>query len=456
MDTADYDWLVGSDAQAWLHRVASEPTITPRLLQRLRRDLSVERARLVVEQVELRRRARDKFQLADQLFFTRRSLEQATDDVLARVKAHRFPAGTFVVDICCGIGGDLMALAERGPVRGVDRDAQVVALARANLAVLQQQQQPPTSTIAALTARAVHGSTASPAGVSAAGISAAGISAAASESSVVVGEAESMEWGESWAWHVDPDRRSEEGRTTQVEWFQPPRDCLESWIAAGRAGGVKVAPATDWTGSSQLDTQATRPSLAATVVSQAGSAAALLAGIEREWLGSRGECRQQMIWTGAAAQHPGLRTVTVADRGAAARRLVERRESAPERARSLGAYLVEAHPAVLAARLTGSLALELGLREFPSVHGYLSADRFLTDPLISCYHVVELLPFDRRLVKQWLRARPIGTVTVKKRGVEVNPEQLAREWSGKGDEPATIVICRWLERTVAIACRRSP
>ncbi|MFM9114750.1 MAG: hypothetical protein ACKOU6_01130, partial [Planctomycetota bacterium] len=120
MDTVDFDWLVGSEAQAWLQRVASDPTITPRLLQRLRRDLSTERARLVVEQVELRRRARDKFQLADHLFFTRRALEQATDDVLAQVKASRFPAGTLVVDVCCGIGGDLMALAERGPVRGVD------------------------------------------------------------------------------------------------------------------------------------------------------------------------------------------------------------------------------------------------------------------------------------------------------------------------------------------------
>lgn len=451
MDTVDFDWLVGSEAQAWLQRVASEPTITPRLLQRLRRDLSTERARLVVEQVELRRRARDKFQLADHLFFTRRALEQATDDVLAQVKASRFPAGTLVVDVCCGIGGDLMALAERGPVRGVDRDPVVVTLARANLAARQQHAgsfEPAAMPAATTTDRA--------SGSSLSGNRASGNRAAAVDSTVVVGDAEAIEWQASWAWHVDPDRRSEGGRTTQVEWFQPPRDCLESWISAGRAGGVKVAPATEWSGGSRGDTPVTRLTHPPDLISTAAPGPALLEGIEREWLGSRGECRQQMIWTGAAALHPGLRTVAVADRGGETRRLVERRESPPARASSLGEYLVEAHPAVLAARLTGSLALELGLREFPSVHGYLSADRVLTDPLVSCYQVVELLPFDRRLVKQWLRVRSAGTVTVKKRGVEVNPEQLAREWSGKGDEPATMVLCRWLDRTVAIACRRMP
>jgi len=104
----DYRWLVSDAAKPWLVRVRDElvdargPTVA--LLSRLRKDLSTDRAHLVVEQCELRERAREKFSLAERMFFTRKGLEQATDEQVAAVKAARFPAGA-VADLCCGIGG---------------------------------------------------------------------------------------------------------------------------------------------------------------------------------------------------------------------------------------------------------------------------------------------------------------------------------------------------------------
>ncbi len=68
------------------------------------------------------------------MFFATRPLEQATDEVVAAYKAGRFPPGRLMVDFCCGIGGDLLALASRGPVLGVDRDPVLALLAGANLA----------------------------------------------------------------------------------------------------------------------------------------------------------------------------------------------------------------------------------------------------------------------------------------------------------------------------------
>jgi hypothetical protein len=130
--------------------------------------------------------------------------------------------------------------------------------------------------------------------------------------------------------------------------------------------------------------------------------------------------------------------------------LVERDGPVPPTTQQLGDYLIEAHAAVLAAGLTGSLAAELGINEFPSVHGYLSSSQPLHDPLVGCYRVVEQLPLDRRSIKQWLRVRGVGRVTVKKRGVDVDPQPLVCDWSGPGERPATVIICRWVERTIAI------
>lgn len=75
------------------------------------------------EQAELRIRARSKTAAAHRLLLTRPGLEQASSDAVARHRADRFRglAGT-VVDLCCGIGFDLRALATACAVVGVDRD----------------------------------------------------------------------------------------------------------------------------------------------------------------------------------------------------------------------------------------------------------------------------------------------------------------------------------------------
>ncbi|HND54596.1 MAG TPA: hypothetical protein PLV92_19425, partial [Pirellulaceae bacterium] len=211
---ADLAWLVGDAARPWLERAAAESQVSVRFAQSLRKDLSAERARLVCEQAELRRRAREKFSLAGEMFFTRRGLEQATDEWLAAYKAARFSTGTRVVDFCCGVGGDLMALARRGPAIGVDRDEAMQVLARANLSLVS-----------------VHRGEASP--------------ASESRSDVVCADVESIELADFDGWHADPDRRIEGRRATQIERLSPGVEVLERWIRAGRAGGVKLAPASE-------------------------------------------------------------------------------------------------------------------------------------------------------------------------------------------------------------------
>jgi hypothetical protein len=83
----------------------------------------------------LRDRAAAKFSRAADMMLTRDGLEQASGEAVARHRAARLAGARPVADLCCGIGGDLVALAAHGPVLGVDRDPLHAWMAAHNVAV---------------------------------------------------------------------------------------------------------------------------------------------------------------------------------------------------------------------------------------------------------------------------------------------------------------------------------
>ena len=60
---ADYHWLVSAAAEVYLQEAESLRDNLVTLAQRLRQTLSAPRVHLVVELTELRRRAREKFEM---------------------------------------------------------------------------------------------------------------------------------------------------------------------------------------------------------------------------------------------------------------------------------------------------------------------------------------------------------------------------------------------------------
>jgi hypothetical protein len=108
---------------------------TPNNVLRVASQVGEEVARWAFTQWELRRRARAKFALADEMLFDRDGLEMATHERVAGYHASRFPVDEKVVDLACGLGGDLIALARRGPAVGYETDPVRAYYARHNLAV---------------------------------------------------------------------------------------------------------------------------------------------------------------------------------------------------------------------------------------------------------------------------------------------------------------------------------
>ena len=86
-------------------------------------------------QHELRLLARAKFSRAMHMFFTRPGLEQASSELTARYRSARYAGAGLVADLCCGIGGDLVALAGGREVLAVDAQPLHLAMAHANAGV---------------------------------------------------------------------------------------------------------------------------------------------------------------------------------------------------------------------------------------------------------------------------------------------------------------------------------
>jgi len=104
---------------------------------RLRREHPAGLVSAALGQARLRQRAVAKFGAEDagRMFFTPNGVEQSTRASVAAYRARRMRelGVTSVADLCCGIGGDAIALARAGiRVLAVDRDPLTAAVARAN------------------------------------------------------------------------------------------------------------------------------------------------------------------------------------------------------------------------------------------------------------------------------------------------------------------------------------
>ncbi|MYX42846.1 methyltransferase domain-containing protein [Streptomyces sp. SID89] len=134
--------MLTDEGRALLDEVhGTDPADELAVATRLRREHPAALVSAALGQARLRQRAAAKFGAADarRMFFTPHGVEQSTRASVAAYRAARLAqAGvTSLADLCCGIGGDAIALARAGVrVLAVDRDPLTAAVARANAGAL--------------------------------------------------------------------------------------------------------------------------------------------------------------------------------------------------------------------------------------------------------------------------------------------------------------------------------
>jgi SAM-dependent methyltransferase len=353
--------------------------------ERLRKHHPPELAKAALETALLRIRARDKFTAADRMYFTREPLEQATSEVVARHRAARFAAFGCVADLCCGIGGDALALAAAGlTVEAVDTDPLRVAMTETNAAAL----------------------------------------GLADRVRTCVGDALSVPLPEVRAAFVDPARRADGRRYLDPEDYTPPLSAIRARFPAGFPLAVKIAPGVAQADLRTLDA-------------------------EIEFVSLSGELKECVLWFGPLRTTARRATVLPARATLCAESPREARPPVP-----VDAFLYDPDPAVTRAGLVHDLAEQLDAHPIDAQVHLLTFDRHTLTPFATVFAVEHAAPFHAKLLRDYLRQRHVGRVTVIKRGSPADADDLVRKLKLDGPHHRTLVLTRTDGWHAMIVCVR--
>ena len=108
----------------------------------------------------------------------------------------------------------------------------------------------------------------------------------------------------------------------------------------------------------------------------------------------------------------------------------------------LGTLVYEPDRAIIRAGLTGALARVVDGRELDSGVGYVTSDRVMDLSWAHRYRVLEAMPWNLKALRAWLRDHDVGRVTIKKRGVALDPDAVRKQLRTKGAGEATLILTR--------------
>ena len=213
---------------------------------------------------------------------------------------------------------------------------------------------------------------------------------------------------------LDPARRRDSRRVSDPEEYSPPLSYLHALTA--KTIGVKLSPAIDHT-------------LAETF------------GAELEFLSEGSECREALLWKGAARTGDKLRATVLRGDGMF---IIAGDADLPGSGslRTSGTVLYEPDPAVIRAHLVGTLAGQLDARPMDYHIAYLLADRFQPTPFAMGYTVLEQMAYHPKHLQAALTARNTGRLIVKKRGFPLEPDAVRKLFKLRGSEEITLILAR--------------
>jgi hypothetical protein len=120
-------------------------------------------------------------------------------------------------------------------------------------------------------------------------------------------------------------------------------------------------------------------------------------------------------------------------------------------------YLYEPDGAVIRAGLVADVALRQGGHLVDEHIAYFCAPELVETPFARAYRVLEVMPYNVKALKAWVKDNGITVLDIKKRGTAVTPEELRKQLlpSGKAARKgagtsATLVLTRIGEDRVAV------
>lgn len=374
---------------------------------------------------------REKFGFSSFLLCDKLALEQSTAHDIGRWKANLWPrgndatesatsAGAKVHDLCCGMGGDSFYLPASLKLTGVDLDENRLAMYRHNLQAF--------------------GKTAE----------------------TICADVRTIEGADYFT--IDPARRAIEGENQRdLRNLTPTLEEVVEISRHYRGGMAKLPPGYP--------------------------PAEIPDGTEILYLGGHSDCRECLVLFGELAKHPDtVRAVIVGKAGETLAEWTRRRDRSLEpldddlqekldrndslegkdrtyrtaTSRSdlplgeIGKYIAEPAPVLIRSHLFNAAALA----HDPNAHlisegiAYVSSDKPLPAPGFSCYEVLAHTEIATGAVRAMLKEHDIGKITLKLRGVKLDPDAEIKRLKPKGKNSAILFYTRFRGEKIAILTRR--
>lgn len=374
--------------------------------------------------------ARGMFLLCDKL-----ALEQSTAQDIGRWKANLWPrgndatsdatenatgAGAEVHDLCCGMGGDSFYLPASLKITGVDLDENRLAMYSHNMQAFGKN------------------------------------------AGTICADVRSIEGADYFT--IDPARRAIEGENQRdLRNLTPTLEEVVETSRHYRGGMAKLPPGYP--------------------------PAEIPDGTEILYLGGHSDCRECLVLFGELAKHPDtVRAVIIDKNGETVAEWTRRRDRSLETldddlqekldrndslegkdrtyrtatSRSdlplgeIGKYIAEPAPVLIRSRLFSDAALA----HDPDAHlisegiAYVSSDKMLPAPAFTSYEILAHAEIATGAVRSMLKEHDIGKITLKLRGVKLDPDAEAKRLKPKGKNSAILFYTRFRGEKIAILAKK--
>jgi hypothetical protein len=220
---------------------------------------------------------------------------------------------------------------------------------------------------------------------------------------------------------VDPARRRGARRSRRAEAYSPPLSWIADLCRKLPKAAIKVGPAIP-----EED---------------------LPPDCEVEFISSRGQCREGVLYFGELATTRRRATILPE------RHTLEAATGPEVPVAPPGAFVFDPDPAVVRSHLLDELARLIGAWKLDPRIAYLSGDTPTDSPFVRAYRLMSWQPFQLKRLRKFLRAEKLYPRKIKKRGFPLEPPELTRRLGlDPGGRAVTLLLTRLGEKPVVFIC----
>ncbi len=161
--------------------------------------------------------------------------------------------------------------------------------------------------------------------------------------------------------------------------------------------------------------------------------------VEAQWVSHQGDLVELALWFEGLNDKPGRSALMLRD---GQRYLFEGLGLERSVVDSLKQYIYEPDSSLIRSQLVGEFAGQQSMTGVSEGIAYLSSDTLVKSPWLKTYEVLESLPLDEATIRKALAKRGIGKLEIKKRGVDITPEELRPKLKLKGEGAATLILTK--------------